>query len=374
LRDLNTHSKTKPPADSSSSLGNRSKISPPDNSSAGDCLKVLDINVWSGLDYLGYVSMGAYESKAIRLKRYQALLHQIESLSPDVIGVHEANSLPAYTRKLARDLGYDHYSHVGVGGIRMGPLGLPWNLREGDGILVKHEHNLSHPARQQLSGGPVGNFFTFNLTDATQVVGVQITFKSQPLFIFTTHWHASVIDCPEYLAKLKELKNEHHLSGEKYRAALQEVAVGAAWRLAEAEGTIDFVRRIAGEHPYILMGDFNTIEGTGEISKLLEFGAVDTFRTLNPESAGYTWEPRTNLNIRHYYSKDDQRPEPSGLYDMLYYTQEMTPQRLDFIFVGPRSLLKNEQISIVSSRVVLDGIIDGVHASDHFGIYSEIKF
>ena len=51
-------------------------------------LKVLDINVWSGLDYSGYLSMGAYEPDSIRMKRYQALLHQIESLSPDVIGAY----------------------------------------------------------------------------------------------------------------------------------------------------------------------------------------------------------------------------------------------------------------------------------------------
>jgi len=337
-------------------------------------LKVLDINVWSGLDYIGYLLMGRYESPGTRKKRYQALLKQIKDLSPDVIGVHEANKLPAYTRKLARDLGYDQYSHVGVGGIRMGPLGLPWNLKEGDGILVRRDLKLSDPVRHQLSGGHVGRFFIYHLEDATQIIGVKVKFNDQPLYIFATHWHASVIDEPEYIDKLENLKNEQVASREEYQAALRQIAKGSDWRLGEADQTIDFIRRVAGKHPYILIGDFNTAEDTREIQKLLEFGAVDTFRALNPESAGHTWDPKTNLNIRKYYLKANQPDKKGGLYQLFFQLQEMEPRRPDYIYVGPQELLKCGQISIASSRLVMQDVIDGVHASDHYGIFTEIVF
>ena len=92
-------------------------------------LKVLDINVWSGLDYIGTLTMGEYESAAVREKRFQALVQQIKALDPDIIGVHEANKVPAYARRLAAETGCVAFQHVGVGGVRLGMLGLPWNLR-----------------------------------------------------------------------------------------------------------------------------------------------------------------------------------------------------------------------------------------------------
>jgi len=104
-------------------------------------LKVLDINVWSGLDYIGTLTMGEYESDAVREKRYLALVKQIKELDPDVIGVHEANKIPGYAKRLGTDIGCKVFQHVGVGGVRLGPVGLPWNLREGDAILVKKKLN-----------------------------------------------------------------------------------------------------------------------------------------------------------------------------------------------------------------------------------------
>ncbi|MEK6193668.1 MAG: hypothetical protein N2F24_05515, partial [Deltaproteobacteria bacterium] len=133
-------------------------------------LKVLDINVWSGLDYIGTLTMGEYESAAIREKRYQALVKQIKELDPDVIGVHEANKVPGYAKRLAADTGCEVFQHVGVGGVRLGPIGLPWNLREGDAILVKKELNPEFVGRLQLSGGYVGKWVTFHFADATQVL------------------------------------------------------------------------------------------------------------------------------------------------------------------------------------------------------------
>ena len=97
----------------------------------GPSLRILDINVWSGLDYKGSIKMGEYETESVREKRYQALLTQIKQLDPDIIGIHEANKLPYYAKRLAEAIGYDVFYHVGVAGVRLGPIGLPCNLREG---------------------------------------------------------------------------------------------------------------------------------------------------------------------------------------------------------------------------------------------------
>ena len=96
----------------------------------GPSLRILDINVWSGLDYKGYIKMGEYETESVREKRYQALLTQIKQLDPDIIGIHEANKLPYYAKILAETIGYNVFYHVGVAGIRLGSIGLPWNLQK----------------------------------------------------------------------------------------------------------------------------------------------------------------------------------------------------------------------------------------------------
>lgn len=108
----------------------------------GTTLKMVTINVWSGLDYKGTLKMGEYETPEVREARYQALLAELKKLSPDVVGLNEANFLPDYAKRLAADLGFDYLHHVGVSGVRIGRVGLPWNLREGDAILARKELRL----------------------------------------------------------------------------------------------------------------------------------------------------------------------------------------------------------------------------------------
>ena len=148
-------------------------------------LKVVTINVWSGLDYIGNFKMGEYESQAVREQRYHILVNQLRQLDPDVIALNEANRLPHYARRIAKDLGYDQVHHLGVAGIHFGPIGLPINLREGDVILAKKALKLKSAGRKQLSGGYVGKFFTFHFADATQVVGATIELNGMRTVSYT---------------------------------------------------------------------------------------------------------------------------------------------------------------------------------------------
>lgn len=338
-------------------------------------LKVLDINVWSGLDYLGYLKTGEYESADEREKRYQALRIQIKELDPDIIGIHEANKLPDYAERFAKDLGCQVFYHVGIGGVRLGPIGLPINLREGDAILVKTALNPVFAGRKQLSGGHVGSFFTFHFGDATQILAVKVRNGEQSLYVFATHWHASWLDTPEFMEKV----NQKRESGRLSKAANNEILVvmknGAAWRMAESQRTVEFIQQIARDNPFILMGDFNALASSAEIMNLQELGLIDAFQTANPGSSGYTWDPTTNLNQQTFYLKRN----PALTKELNWRVEldqlhESIPKRIDHIFLGPTSILSSRNISVKSSRVVLNEVIEGVHASDHYGIYAEIQF
>jgi len=336
-------------------------------------LSILDINIWSGLNYKGYLKMGEYETDVIREKRYQTLIKQITELNPDIIGVHEANKLPQYAVKLASDIGYEVFFHVGVGGIHLGSIGIPWNLREGDAILVKKRLNPEFIGRKQLSGGYVSNWATFHFSDATQVIGIRVTIHNKPIYVYATHWHASLSSSSEIISKAKELYKNGETSEEEYRSLLSDINEGVKWRISECEKTIEFIQQTAKDNPFILMGDFNAESESQEIKKLLQFDMIDSFHFINKDSLGFTWDPITNLNHKIHYLKNDNLNEELNLYSKIRKYSKNIPKRIDYIFVGPKSFISPDKISIKSSKVVMKKIINGVHASDHYGIFTELE-
>jgi len=332
-------------------------------------LRIVDINIWSGLDYKGKLMMGEYESAQVRELRYQSLLSQLQELKADVIGIHEANLLPQYARRIALNLDYDVYYHVGVGGVRAGPIGLPWNMREGDAILARKSLAMEPVGRKQLSGGLVTNFFTFHLDDATQVVGVKLHHQDKELFVFATHWHASLLMDPKIKATLMDLRKTNAITEAQADEFISAANAGSSWRISESAKTLQFVRENVGESGFILMGDFNSTADMPEINMLKEDGMLDSYSILNPDSNGYSWDPYLNLNIQLHYTKTDALHAHQAM-NAVYKMEQQARRRIDYIFIG--NSVENG-ISPIASSVVLQQAIEGVHPSDHFGIYTEIE-
>jgi hypothetical protein len=109
-------------------------------------LKLLDINVWSGLDYKGYLNMGEYETPEVREKRFQALV--------------------------------------------------------------------------------------------TQIIAIRITYQNKPVYVFATHWHASLSDSPEILKAAQKHFDSGAVSHEAYHQTLSEIKAGVAWRMSESNQTV----------------------------------------------------------------------------------------------------------------------------------------
>jgi endonuclease/exonuclease/phosphatase family metal-dependent hydrolase len=319
-------------------------------------LRVVTINVWAGLDYKGSLKMGEYQPPEVREQRTQILLEQLRELDPGVIALNEANKLPGYARQLGRELGYHQVYHVGLGGLRAGPLGLPLNLREGDVILARESLQLESVGRRQLSGGPVGNFFTFHFTDATQVVGARISLGKRVLYLFNTHWHASPFPTAEYFGRLEERWNAGLIDAEHRDELVAEAVEGREWRLGEARKTLEFIDRVAGGAPVILMGDFNALEDSEEIALVRAAGFRDAYAEKG-EPPGYTWDGSVNANIQL-----QKRIFPEDFW------LEPKQQRIDYIF------FRGPGLQVKIARVVLNSPREGLFPSDHFGVMADFQF
>jgi endonuclease/exonuclease/phosphatase family metal-dependent hydrolase len=192
-------------------------------------IRVVTINVWAGLDYKGSLEMGEYEDPGQRARRASVLVAELKELDPEVVAVNEANKLPGYARSLAHQLGYDFTYHVGLGGLRIGPVGLPVNLREGDALLAKKSLGLRRAGRKQLSGGPVGNIFTAHFADATQVIAARIHLAGLEVYVFNTHWHASPFPTPEYLRQLRQRHDSGLVDRQRYEQLVAEAGEGPGY-------------------------------------------------------------------------------------------------------------------------------------------------
>ncbi|MBN1573523.1 MAG: endonuclease/exonuclease/phosphatase family protein [Deltaproteobacteria bacterium] len=340
-------------------------------------LKVVTINVWSGLDYEGTLKMGEYESKEVRMGRYNLLVKELKRLDPDVIAINEANLLPRYARRLAKDLDMDKIHSVGLGGIHFGYIGIPVNFREGDAILAKKELKLKSLGRKRLSGGGIiNNFMTFHLTDACQIIGGVINFDGRDVYIFNTHTHASPPNEPWFMERLEGARAEGRLTEEGLRIAKESVVEDQKWRMDEITKLLKWVSEVVPRgRPVVLVGDFNAEIDTVEMRQVIDAGFIDTHAVANPDSVsmGYTWNPETNLNIIKYYDAEAARTlseadgaSPKKIADKL---DDFIQKRLDFIFVSESIGAEN----VIESAVVLDREEGGQHPSDHYGVMSVVN-
>jgi endonuclease/exonuclease/phosphatase family metal-dependent hydrolase len=324
-------------------------------------IRILTINVWSGLTYKGFFKMGEYEHHPDR--RYELLVSEIRNLDPNILAIQEANPLPYYIKRLAADLNYQPIYHVALGGIRFGSFGIPTNMREGEAILVKKPWTIIKLGRKRLSGGGiVTNWFSFHFREITQASLGKVLIHDKPLYVYNVHLHEGPFKGSALETMLKRLSQE--MTKEKVEEAKKAVEKDMERRRFEITNLTKFVEEtLPAGMPAIILGDFNTTIESGELEPLLAGGRwVDSFRFKNPNEEGVTWDPQHNPNYRP--AETAKTP-----YDTLHAYHGSHPYRIDFILVNshiPRD-------HILESRVVLPPV-NGGSPSDHYGVLTTLKW
>lgn len=324
-------------------------------------IRILTVNVWSGLTYKGFFKMGRHPDDPE--KRYDLLVSEIRKLHPDIIAIQEANPLPHYAKCLAKDLDYQVIYSVALGGIRFGSFGIPTNMREGQAILVKKPWIITKLGRKSLSGGGiVTNWFSFHFREITQALLGRVLIHDKPLYVYNVHLHEGPFKGSALETMLKRLSQD--MTTEKVEEAREAAKKDMERRRAEITNLIEFVEEtLPPGMPAIILGDFNTTIESGELDPLLASGKwVDSFRAKNLHEEGVTWDPQHNPNYRPAETVKDP-------YGTLHAYHGSHPYRIDFILV-------NENIphhQILESRVVLTPV-DGLSPSDHYGVLTTLKW
>ena len=317
-----------------------------------DTISVATFNVWSGLTYDGFFSAGSYESGGDRTLRFVKLIEELDKLAPDVIAINEANPLPNYARDLASELDYQFIYNVARGGIRIGKIGLPANLREGDAILAREDLDLEKVGKRALTGGPSGNTFSFQLGETCQAFVGKISVSGKDVYIFTTQWTSASISDRLVLDNIVSQYSSNQIGGEEFIEQSKSFVKTRELRLKQAELTLDFINELAASEDVILMGSLNALPDSAEIRLLKNAGFKDAF-TAAGKGPGATYDAKNNLNIVKYF------PE---------IAEDDYQFRLDYIMV------RGDSLKIKECKVILNNsIFNDSHFSDHYGVMAKIE-
>jgi hypothetical protein len=323
-------------------------------------LTVMTFNAWSGLDYLGLLRMGYFEGDDERRARFRSLVAGIRRARPDILGLSEANPLPGYAREIASLTDMDEIRHMGVSGIRVGPFGIPSNLREGDIILARKGLGLRLIARAWLGGaGWVRDAWSFHSGDVTQAILGAITIAGEDIYVAQAHLRHAPPPNEGTLSSLDRLARDFRYSAREHRAALASLRADTRRKKEEVLRLRDFLARaMPPGAPLLLMGDFNAEPAWPCMTPLFDAG----FRIVAPGEGKNTWDGEGNGIIRKYY-----RPLASvrhgSLYRHLLSVFDVESRCIDFILASPA--IAPERVT--SSGLCLTGA-GGAALSDHYGV------
>ena len=331
---------------------------------------LVDMNVWFGMDARGYLKFGDYESGARRLSRFAILAAGLKKLQPDAIAIQEANMLPGYARKLADELGYEAVWRTTNSGIKLLGRGIPTNFTAGNVILAPKRNAIKFLGVERLSGrGLQFKNFSFHFTELRDVIAAMITIGNQPIIIFNTQAHFSIVWHPQWKKQLDQLVESYRLAPGQQQKLLKNIQKSRDRRRNEILRLAAFVKKITNvnDYPYVIMGDFNTTaESAAMIHMIEELNLQDAYRIKNPLKNGYTWDPGRNTNIGFdaspFWADGITPKDPLNRLEAQFDAQ--MARRIDFIFLS----YQFEPNMIKETDLLFADPTDGLFASDHFGL------
>lgn len=316
-----------------------------------DSLRVVTINVWSGLDYAGTSSMGEYESPDVRERRFLVLLDHLRLLVPHVILVQEANPVGRYACRLADSLGFDVIHQVCHAGVKVGGLGFPTNLDEGIATLAAPALQLRYERAEKVGGafGLHGSAMSLHFSDAAGALEGSFIWNGRRVYCINVH-----------LLAVPPAESSAMFDGDPDAAARLHDRMQL--KSAQFDALAEFVERLPAGAPVIVGGDFNCSSGDSDVVAFIR--RLDLRTPVNFSDSLATWDPCMNPNIRFSTASADARGEERVGYDRYSAQSDTIARRLDYVLFRSSGAFGR---GAVESLVLADPI-SGVTASDHYGV------
>jgi endonuclease/exonuclease/phosphatase family metal-dependent hydrolase len=265
---------------------------------------------------LRVLTLNIWHREAPWEQRREVIRRGLRALDPDIVGLQEilqlriGESLQNQAEELLRDL---PYQYVFGAAQTVGP-----GFEFGNAIASKYP--LSAHEVLKLPGEETG--------ETRSVVHARVASPYGEVPVFVTHLNWKL----------------HH----------------GAVRTRQIQRLVAFVdeRAPIGEtFPAIMMGDFNAEPESDEIRFLRGFTVLEGKSVFFADAWAYGGDggPGFSFDRRNPYAARSHEP----------------PRRIDYIFSrGPDAQFRGEPLS---TKLVFDAPEDGVWASDHFGLYSELS-
>ena len=93
-------------------------------------IKIINFNLWHGMNLDSLIMFSEYETPEIRKQRLENFLKAAEKIDPDIITLQECNKLPGIAKKIAKKLNMDEIHKIDNGGVKIF-IGPPFNLKSG---------------------------------------------------------------------------------------------------------------------------------------------------------------------------------------------------------------------------------------------------
>ena len=334
-------------------------------------LRVLTINVWSGVDYRGVLRFGEYETAERRAERFHALVRQIKEIAPDVVFVQEANPVARYAARLAEALSFDQVHQVVNAGIKFGPFGLPANFKEGIAILARPSLRLQKHDVWKLSGpfGVHGDAITIHLSEVVHSLVGRVFLNDTPVYLVNVHLVSSPPDDARAAEVLENMLDEGLLTSGRVQVVRNRWQKRTERRMLEVQRLLERLAQLPSGSPVVVAGDFNADPDSPEIHYFLDAGGfVDSYGGSG-ETPMATWDPTRNGNISRQTAHSDSIDD--GLDDHGRFGSRVgaiLQRRIDYVLLS-RHFNSDD---VLRSAVAIDSAVDGLQASDHFGFLVEV--
>lgn len=336
----------------------------------GQTLKVVTMNIWTGLDYVGNWSIGEYEPEAVREQRSRMLIKELKNIQPDVIALQEVNPASSLGSAIADELGYDCIYERTNAGLKIGAIGFPSNLDEGLVILAKKSLRLEFVDVWNLSYGfgLFGNAASLHWTERRLALVGKIRIGMAEVYVANVHISSAVPDDSSARSVARQIASNRTQEERKIAEIVEGCFSDAGSRMQSVELMLKQLNGPYAEKPCIVLGDFNATSSQPEVRFLRTEGELLDACEIAGIGSALTWDPDRNTNIRYSVQPVDAHGDslgPSGLLSAWY---DGRPRTIDHIFLNRRW----QPTDVVDGRIVLDKPENGLFASDHYGLLASL--